>query len=59
MAAGAEHQIGTWVKKPGPDACVVIRDDLPIPSPSAEEVLIKLDCTFKTSWYRVTMVHND
>jgi propanol-preferring alcohol dehydrogenase len=45
MAVRTEHQIGAWVENPGPDARVVIRDDLPIPSPSAEEVLIKLDCT--------------
>lgn len=40
MAVRTEHQIGAWVENPGPDARVVIRDDLPIPSPSAEEVLL-------------------
>lgn len=45
MTVVTEHQIGAWVEKPGPDARVLIRDDLPIPSPSPEEVLIKLDYT--------------
>lgn len=45
MAAATKYQIGAWVETPGPEAHITIRDDLPIPSPSSGEVLIKLECT--------------
>ena len=45
MNGKKRHQIGAWVETPGPEAHVEIRNDLPIPSPSEGEVLIKLECT--------------
>lgn len=38
-------QLGAWLEKPGPDARVEIRSDLPIPEPREGEALVKLECT--------------
>ena len=38
-------QIGAWLDAPGPNARVEIRNDIPIPSPGINEVLIKLECS--------------
>jgi len=38
-------QIGAWVENPGPNARIEIRDDLPIPPPGPNQVLIKLECS--------------
>ncbi|KUJ11356.1 alcohol dehydrogenase [Mollisia scopiformis] len=45
MATQTKLQTGAWLETPGPNARVVIRNDLPIPSPSKGEVLVKLECT--------------
>jgi propanol-preferring alcohol dehydrogenase len=45
MAAGLRHQTGAWLDDPGPESAVRIRHDLPIASPAAGEVLVKLECT--------------
>ncbi|RFU33838.1 hypothetical protein B7463_g2511, partial [Scytalidium lignicola] len=39
------QQIGAWVEKPGPDARITLKNDLPVPSPAAGQVLIKVECT--------------
>ena len=38
-------QIGAWIENPGPKAHIKIRNDIPIPSPGPDEVLIKLSCS--------------
>ncbi|KAF4614342.1 hypothetical protein G7Y89_g15395 [Cudoniella acicularis] len=38
-------QKGAWLETPGPGARVAIRDDIPVPTPSEGEVLVKLECT--------------
>jgi propanol-preferring alcohol dehydrogenase len=45
MVAQMRTQTGAWLEAPGPNARLVIRNDLPIASPSAGEVLVKLECT--------------
>ncbi|KAH6667417.1 putative zinc-binding dehydrogenase family oxidoreductase [Halenospora varia] len=45
MTARKSFQTGAWVETPGPGVRIVIRNDLPVPSPSSGEVLIKLECT--------------
>jgi len=45
MAVETRYQTGAWIDTPGPGARIQIRNDLPIPSPSAGEVLVKLQCT--------------
>ena len=38
-------QLGAWIEKPGPNAHIKIRDDIPIPTPGPNEVLVKLICS--------------
>ena len=45
MAVFYGRQMGAWLERPGPEAQVKIRSDLPIPEPGVGEVLIKLECT--------------
>ena len=42
---GQSHQRAAWLDKPGPEAHVRIRNDLDIPKPGADEVLVKLEYT--------------
>jgi len=42
---GEQSQIAAWVDKPGPEAHVLIRNDVAIPWPAIGEVLVKLECT--------------
>ena len=45
MAEDSGTQFGAWIENPGPNACIKIRDDIPIPSPGPNEVLIKISCS--------------
>ena len=47
MAAvrGHSHQRAAWLDEPGPEAHLRIRDDVDIPKPGADEVLVKLEYT--------------
>ena len=45
MTVSDSTQLGAWLDKPGPNARVEIRSDLPIPEPGPGEVLIHLECT--------------
>lgn len=43
MAANPTTQTAAWLERPSHGAKLVIRDDIPIPEPSADEVLVKLE----------------
>ena len=45
MTESKSTQIGAWLDAPGPNARVEIRNDIPIPSPGINQVLIKLECS--------------
>ncbi|KAH8892192.1 NAD(P)-binding protein [Thozetella sp. PMI_491] len=45
MAIPPTLQTGAWIDEPGSVQAVRIRQDIPIPAPSAGEVLVKLECT--------------
>lgn len=45
MAEQQNTQVGAWIKDPGPNAEIKIRNDIPIPTPGPNEVLIKLSCS--------------
>jgi len=45
MAEPSTTQLGAWIENPGPDARIKIRNDIPIPTPGPDEVLIKLSCS--------------
>ena len=40
-----DTQIGAWIENPGPNARIRIRNDIPVPSPGPDEVLIKIVCS--------------
>lgn len=40
-----DRQLAGWVKNPGANAEITIRNDVPIPKPAEDQVLIKLECT--------------
>ena len=45
MADHEDTQIGAWIENPGPSARIRIRNDIAIPTPGPNEVLIKLSCS--------------
>ena len=40
-----DTQTAAWIIKPGPNASISIRHDVPVPKPGPEEVLIKIKCS--------------
>ncbi|KAK4694768.1 hypothetical protein P7C71_g2864, partial [Lecanoromycetidae sp. Uapishka_2] len=42
MDESKETQIAAWIENPGPNASIRIRDDIPIPMPGPNQVLIRL-----------------
>lgn len=39
------HQMAIWVDNPGKSANVFLKDDVPVPAPGADEVLVKVECS--------------
>jgi len=45
LVAIPNTQLAAWVDKPGSDAHIYIKDNVAVPEPAADEVLVKMECT--------------